>query len=209
VGVIEHAFEDGNIAYMRGKGDAAYADRAARCRRHVVFLKKHSCFVMIDEFVARTGVASVLQWNMHSWNAFHVDEKKRAFLIERDGRFVSGTFMYHQNGFFAITEGWDPPPKGAKANEQWLPQHRLRFTASGLEPRRNLAVVLAPAHAGLERPSIEAERVGDTEVARIDGELVLVNQGKGIVFGEMQSDALTVLRVGEQRYERREGILTG
>ena len=32
---------------------------------------------MVDEFVAVPNVASALQWNIHSWNTFTVDEEAR------------------------------------------------------------------------------------------------------------------------------------
>ena len=37
VGAIEHAHEDEALIYFRGTADASYADRADRCRRHVIF----------------------------------------------------------------------------------------------------------------------------------------------------------------------------
>ena len=69
-GKIENSFEDDRLIYFAGNADASYSERARRCRRHVVFLKAQSCFVMIDEFVAVPGIDSALQWNVHSWNRF-------------------------------------------------------------------------------------------------------------------------------------------
>ncbi len=77
LGAIENAFEDERLVYFRGNADASYSDRADRCRRHVFFLKAQTCFVMIDEFVAAPGIDSALQWNIHSWNRFTVDEAAR------------------------------------------------------------------------------------------------------------------------------------
>ena len=60
-GEVANAFEDGQLAYFCGIADASYADRAERCRRHVVFLKQAQCFFMVDEFVARNGIFSALE----------------------------------------------------------------------------------------------------------------------------------------------------
>jgi len=65
-GAIEHAYEDENLSYFAGNADASYADRALRCRRHVLFLKAQQCFILIDEFVAKPGILSAVQWNIHS-----------------------------------------------------------------------------------------------------------------------------------------------
>jgi hypothetical protein len=200
-GAIDSACEDEFLAYFRGTADASYADRAARCRRHVFFLKEHACFVMVDEFAARPGIVSALQWNIHSWNRFAVDEGDRRFLLERDASALEGHFLYHHNAFFSLSEGWDPPPLKAKEDSQWLPQYHLRFTPSGLVERRVLGVVLCPGHARLQRARVRTERAGDAEVARIGADLVLINQGKGVKYEGLEGEGLVLLRVGGRRYE--------
>ncbi len=188
-GEVVHAFEDEHLAYFCGVADAAYADRATRCRRHVVFLKEPQCFFMVDEFVAREGVFSALQWNIHSWNEFAVDEGHKGFLLERGDSSLEGHFLWAGNGFFSMSEGWDPPPMARKGGGQWPMQYHLRFTPTGLvevpvygwvpNPRRNLGVVLCPGHALLERPQVETAREGDVEVARFaDVELRVFQEGE-------------------------------
>ena len=201
-GAVVNAFEDERLVYFCGNADASYRDRAERCRRHVVFLKARQCFVMIDEFVRRRDVASCLQWNVHSWEKFCVDEDKRAFLLERAGRSLEGHFMYHHNAFFTLTEGWDPPPQDLGRADQRDQQYHLRFTVSGVEARqRTLGVVFCPGHASLTRATVHTERSGDTEVARIGDDLVLVNQGTGVECDGLRSDALALLVVEDRRYE--------
>ncbi len=209
VGAIESAFEDERLAYFRGAAAASYADRATRCRRHVAFLKPHDCFVMIDEFVAVPGIVSALQWNIHSWNEFAVDEERRSFLIEREGSSLEGHFMYHHNAFFSLSEGWDPPPAKIKDDAQWYQQYHLRFTASGLVERRNLGVVLCPGHASLARAQVQTEREDAAEVARLGDDLVLVNQGDRMEHQGLSTEALALLIVDGRRYEvRDEGLTT-
>ena len=205
LGAVENAFEDERLVYLCGNADASYQDRADRCRRHVFFLKGHSCFVMIDEFVAVPGVASSVQWNIHSWNPFIVDEDKRTFLIEREGSSLQGHFMYHADAFFSMSEGWDPPPAPVKSSDQWFQQYHLRFTPVQLDARRNLGVVLCPGHASLTRAETVTERAGNTEVARIGEDLVLVNQTGSIEYRDFSSEALVLLYVQGQRYELEEG----
>ncbi len=204
VGAIDNAFEDDQIAYFRGTADASYADRARRCRRHVAWLKTHSCFVMIDEFVAQPGIVSALQWNLHSWDEFTIDEQQRTFRVERAGSVLVGHFMYHHNSFFSLSDGFDPPPAGGLHNPQWRLQHHLRFTPSGLVTARNLGVVLCPGHEALEPAPVTTERIGDVEVAHIGDDLAAVNMGGAINVCGLDSDALAVLRLNGRTYEIRD-----
>ena len=167
---------------------------------------------MIDEFVAVPGIDSALQWNIHSWNRFSVDEERRTFLLEREGSSLEGHFMYHNNAFFSLSEGWDPPPMRAGRDEsQWGQQYHLRFTTSGLVDRRNLGVVLCPGHATLDRPDVQTERSGETEVARIGDDLVLVGGRDGVAYtAAIALDGLALLVVQGQEYELGdEGVVTG
>ena len=201
-GRIENAFEGEGLLYFRGNADASYSDRAQRCRRHVFFLKAQGCFVMIDEFAAAPGIDSALQWNIHSWNRFAVDEGARTFLLERDGSSLEGHFMYHNNAFFSLSEGWDPPPmRAGKDDSQWHPQYHLRFTPSGLVNGRNLGVVLCPGHGLLDRAEVRTERSGETEVAHIGDDLVLVGGRDGVAYGNHRSDGLALLVVQGRGYE--------
>lgn len=201
VGSTDHAYEDEWLSYVRGTADASYADRAHRCRRHVIYLKDQACYMMIDEFVAAPGIVSALEWNAHSWNEFEVDEEARSFRLQRDGSKVQGRFLYHHNSFFSLSEGFDPPPSAAKASDQWRHQYHLRFTPSGLVEQANLGVVLACGHEGLDLAHVETERVGGAEIARIGHELIAVNMGGNIDVDDLVSDSLAVLRVGGVIYE--------
>jgi len=199
-GAIDHPFEDDRLAYFRGTADASYADRATRCRRHVLYFKEHTCILLVDEFVAQPGIVSALQWNIHSWDQFAVDEEQRSFLLEREGSSLEAHFLYHHNSFFSLGEGWDPPPMKGKENSQWHQQYHLRFTPSGLIERRNLGVILCPGHAHLQRAQAQTERIGPAEVARIGDDLILVNQGGAMECEDLQGDDLILLRVGGRRY---------
>ena len=89
----------------------------------MLFVKPHQCFLMVDEFEAVPGIVSALQWNLHSWNEFDVDEQERRFTLEREGSALVGHIMCHFNAFFSRTEGWDPPPSTAKDSAQWYQQY--------------------------------------------------------------------------------------
>ena len=208
-GSVDNAYEDDRLVYFRGTADASYADRALRCRRHVVFLKRASCFVMIDELLAKPGVSSSLQWNIHSWNQLRVDEAARTFLIEREGRALEGHFMYHLESFFTLTKGWDPPPLQVKENDQWHMQYHLRFTTDTFAARQALGVVLCPGHDSLPRATVRTERTDSAEIAHIGDDLAMVSQGKPIDHDGIRFDALAVLIIGGQNYELTdEGINT-
>ena len=204
-GSVDHAYEDERLIYFRGTADDSYADRATRCRRHVLFFKERVCFVMVDEFAARPGMLSALQWNIHSWMPFAVDEEGRSFLLRSGESSLEGHFMWHANGFFSLSEGWDPPPMQDRQEAEWRQQYHLRFTPSGLVERRHLGVVLCPGHGGLERAPVRTEQVGGTEVAHIGDDRVTLGQGNGVEYAGEQSDALIVLRVGGRRYEVEDG----
>jgi len=200
-GAIEHPFEDERVVYLCGNADASYSDRALRCRRHVAFLKPHHCFVMIDEFQPRPDVASGLQWNLHSWNRFEVDEELRAFRVEREGSVLEGHFLHHLNSFFTLSEGWDPPPKSSKPSDQWYMQHHLRYCPADMPRAANLGVVLCPGHARLTPAPVETERVEATEIARIGDDLVLLSSQRGVEYADLRSDALALLHVQGVTYE--------
>jgi len=200
VGAVENTLEDESVVYLRGTADASY-DRARRCRRHVVFLKRHCCFVLIDEFVAAPPVASALQWNLHSFSPFVVDEDGRAFLIEREASSLEGRFMYHGNAFFSLSEGWDPPPMPTGGSPSPPMQYNLRFSVTALASSQNIGVVLCPGHERLSRAQVVTEQSGRTELARIGDDRLAVNQGGGIEYEGIRSQAVAVLLVDGKVYE--------
>lgn len=200
-GAIENAFEDDRLVYLKGTADASYADRAARYRRHVVFAKQLQYFVIVDEFVAKPDIASALQWNIHSWAKFETDEQ-RMFWARRGTSLLRGHVMCHKTGFFSLSKGWDPPPMRGKDSAQWRQQYHLRFTPTGIEvAQRNLGVVLCLEHEYLQAPVVDARLAGETEVAAVGDDLVLVNQGKGIDYREHASAALIRLSINGVIYE--------
>lgn len=207
VGSTDLPFEDDRVAYLRGTADASYADRAKRCRRHIVYLKPYACYLMVDEFVAVPGIVSALEWNAHSWNEFSVDERARSFEVEREGSILRGQFLYHHNAFFSLSEGFDPPPGTARPRDQWFNQHHLRFTPTGLVSSRTLGVVLACGHPCLPPADVAAERIGATETARIGPDLLAVSTGGAIEVDGLTSDALALLRIAGTVYELRDAGL--
>lgn len=200
VGAVENAYDDERLIYFRGNADASYADRAAICRRHLIFLKEPRAFLLVDEFVAKPGIVSALQWNLHSWNQFEVDEDAHTFTLRRQDSVLHGHFLYHHNAFFTLTDGWDPPPQSAKSNAQWYRQYNLRFTTSGLMERRTLGVVLCPGHASLTPAIVRAERVGDVEFAHIGNARVAINQSTSMTVEGYETDARFVVWIDGARY---------
>lgn len=200
VGAIEYPYEDERLVYWRGNADAAYADRAARCRRHVIFFKSGQAILMVDEFTEKPGMVSALQWNIHAWERFAVDEAARSFRLCRGESELHGHFLYHHNAFFTLTEGWDPPPQSAKSNAQWYMQYNLRFTTSGFG-HRTLGVVLCPGHVQLPPATVTAQRIDNVEVAQIGANRVAIRQGETMMFEGQESEALIALAVDDRRYE--------
>lgn len=175
-GRIAVPYEDERLAFLCGIADSSYGDRADRCRRHIVYLKVSACYVMIDEFVAKKGVESSLQWNLHSWNRFDVDELNRTFTLIRDHATLNGTFLCHSNSFYSMTEGWDPPPMDWKEREEdWPQQYHLRFTPVGLQRARHLGVVMAPSHGHLSQAEVISGIDGDVETAQIGSDNVRIH----------------------------------
>ena len=198
VGHIVHAYENEHLTYFCGIADQSYQDRATRCRRHVIYLKKPQCFAMVDEFVARENIVSSLQWNIHSWNPFTVDEDRRAFSLEREDSSLTGHFLWGGNGFFSLSEGWDPPPMTDKGGGQCAMQYPLRYTPSGLTERRNLGVILCPGHKDLEKAAVQTRREGTTEVAQIGStELKVFGGGGADIVAELLIEK-TRFAIGDQ-----------
>ncbi len=199
-GAVVNAFEDDSLAYLCGVADASYADRATKCRRHVIYLKAHRCFLMVDDFVAQPGIVSALQWNIHSWNEFAVDEQERTFALDRDGSSLRGHFMNHNNAFFALTEGWEPPPAALKETPEWLNQFHLRFTVSGLVERQRLGVVLCPGHTGAEPAQVVTEAVDGGEIARLGDDALLVGSGDSLQWQGREVAAIALLALGDSTW---------
>ena len=199
VGHIAHAYENEDLAYFCGIADQSYQDRASRCRRHVVYLKASQSFAMIDEFVARENIVSALQWNIHSWSPFAVDEAQRTFSLQREDASLTGHFLWSDNGFCSLGEGWDPPPMTDKGGSQWPLQYHLRYTPSGLVERRNLGVVLCPGHAQLERAVVETRQQGTTEIAQIGAaELSVFTAGDTDTVAELSIEGMRYALLGDR-----------
>ncbi|MFP6643608.1 MAG: DUF4962 domain-containing protein [Candidatus Latescibacterota bacterium] len=217
VGRVDHAFEDEALVYFVGVADASYADRAERCRRHVVFYKSSSCVAMIDEFVGLGDRVSTLQWNLHTFDPFDVDEAERVFSWRRGDSQVQASVLYHDNAIFSLSEGWDPTPQRAEHEAAYPRQYNLRFTCNlkqheylGVRHRlqqrpsvqRNLAVVLAPSCPGSPQAEVRTARHGDAEEALIGagGRLVVHSSGGDLVVDGESLQALAAVEAGGRRY---------
>jgi hypothetical protein len=201
VGGIEHVFEDERLIHFCGNADAPYKLHARMCRRHVLFFKSHACFALIDSFVARPGVRSALQWNIHSWERFDVDCQARTFRLQRGSSRLVGHVLCHQPGFFSLSEGWDPPPMAQRDHSQWFAQYHLRFTVNGHPTHSGLGVLLCPGHSSLQPPAVVTERVDNMETARIGQDLLLVSTGAGVEYDGGESPATAAVRLAGQWYE--------
>lgn len=212
VGRVDNAYEDDQLVYFRGVADAAYGLQADLCRRHVVFLKAYRCFVLIDEFVAKSGLAVTVEWNLHSWAPIQTHTESMSFSLERAGSRLDGIVMYHENSFFAVTEGWEPPPmKPVKRGDQWHLQYHLKFSTSSLLNSLNLGVILLPSHDRLRAPAVRTDRVENVERARIGDDIIMVrNNANGCIdIEEITSDALAVVMTSGKRYDISDkGIMT-
>lgn len=207
VGYIINSFEDENITYFCGNADKSYSDRAKKCRRHVVYHKKNHYFVIVDEFISIEINSSAVEFNLHSWSKFKVDEEAKSFEVAREDSGIKGYFLFHFNSFFTLTEGWDPKPKIDEVRSQWWPmQYHMKFTTCGYSKKRNLTTVLLPFHQKLKAPVINTIRDGETEIAHVGNDIVWSNQlmvastsGGGII-----SDALAVIKTNNTLYHIRE-----
>lgn len=210
-GKILYAFEDDLVCAVGGNGDAAYRLAASRCRRHIVFLKRQRALVVVDEFVAAEGVNTALQWNLHSWGRFAVDEKVRQFVLKRGGSSLQGTVMYHRDGFFSLSKGWDPSPPAGKGD--YPMQHHLRFSTTALERRLNFGVVLACGLPGKGRAvaKVRTSVEGELEEARVgDARVVLHPGGRAIGARGVKNDIVLWVRVGGRSYQvGTEGVSPG
>jgi hypothetical protein len=203
VGAICNQFEDDNISYFCGVADKSYSDRAQKCRRHVCYIKAKKYFVLVDEFVSLDTNSSSLEFNLHSWSPFQINEENKSFILKRDGSGLQGYFLYHYNSFFSLTEGWDPKPKVDETRSAWwLQQYHMKFTTCGYNKKRNLTTVLFPFHQNLTAPAINCFREGEAEIAEIEGDLVWSNQlmyTKASANG-ITSDALAVFKINNTIY---------
>ena len=200
-GALEAAYEDDALAYVRGTADAAYADRAERCRRHFLFLKAHRCFLLVDEFEAKPGIVSTPQWNLHSWAQFATDAEARTFSCERKGAALDGAVMFHRVGFFTQTEGWQPPPRQSPRASQWHNQHHLRFSPSGFAGRLTLGVLLCPSTDSLPPCPVQTALIDGVETAELGEDRVYLSSYHGVDCPAGKSEGLGILILGGTRYD--------
>lgn len=200
-GALDAVFEDDHLAYVRGIADAAYGDRASRCRRHFLYLKAHRCFVLVDEFEAKPGIPSTPQWNLHSWAPFTVDPEARTFSCHRQHARLDGFVMFHRVGFFSLTEGWDPPPRDCPRASQWHQQYHVRFSPSGLPNRLCLGVILRPSSEALPACPVHTKLVDGVEVAELGADRIYLSGYHGLTCQGVKSDGLAVLQLGGRRYD--------
>lgn len=209
VGSVEKPYEDNLIAYWCGNADASYQDRALRCRRHVVFLKPHCCFLMIDEFTARPGIVSDMQWNGHAWSPFTVGKDGISFLVEREGASVEGHFLWHAEGFFTLTEKADPPPLESGNCSISFSEYNMKFTPWGLvEKNRNLAVILCPGHSGLQRTQVRTEFINGVEIACVGNDRISIFP-ESLLGDDPRSKSISAIDLSGKQYLIGDGIIRG
>jgi hypothetical protein len=209
-GALARVYEDEAVAYVRGTADAAYADRADRCRRHFLYLKAHRCFLLVDEFAATPGIVSTPQWNLHSWARFTTDPEARTFSCERQGARLDGFVMFHRVGFFSLNEGWDPPPRSCARDDQWHNQYHLRFSPSGLPAKLTLGVLLRPSTSELPPCPVRTALVDGVETASLGDDRVWLSSYHGLKAEHISGDGLAVLVLGGDRYDLLpDGIVRG
>lgn len=204
-GQVSGAYEDERLVYFAGIADAAYADRAQRCRRHVVYLKAEQAFVMVDEFLAVEGMFSSLQWNIHAMDPFEVDEKGRSFALRRGDSGLHGHFLWPHDSFFSLSEGWDPAPVESEYSHLFKQQYHLRFTPSGYVQRRNLAVVLTAELPGEQAAPVIVEQAGKSVAAQVADARVIVDVGEGLEVDGQVLGGIAVLSVEGVNYAVGEG----
>ena len=128
-GELLSPYEDEHIAYILGNADESYQDRAKTCRRHLVYLKEENALLLLDHFVAKPGMTSSFQWNLHSWYPFKVKERSREFSLRHKQRTLRGHILFQKDVFYSLSEGWDPPfVTGVQSTKQWFDQYHFRVT---------------------------------------------------------------------------------
>ena len=168
VGSIVAASETDELISLLGEADASYPGLLTRCRRHAVFFKSARCFLLVDEVALPADSAAALQWNVHSWSSFSVNETARTFQVARGESSLTGHVLHHGDGWFGTSSGCNPAPLRRFENLPWDEQHHLRYTPlDTASPRRRLGVLLRLESSGWNAPEVSTHREGDTEVAVI------------------------------------------
>lgn len=204
-GQVRGAYEDERLVYFSGVADAAYADRAQRCRRHVIYLKAERAFVMVDEFVAAEGIVSAMQWNIHALDPFETDERARSFSLRRGDSGLRGHFLWPRDSFFSLSEGWDPAPVDSEYSHLFAQQYHLRFTPSGYVEKRNLGVVLVAELPGEQAATVTTEEAGKAAAATIGNARVVVDTGGGLEVDGQALGGVALVTVEGVRYAVGEG----
>ena len=200
-GEVIHPFENEDLLYFAGVADPSYAQLADRYRRHVVYLKAHRAFFMVDEFAAKPKLCASYEWNIHSWAHFAVDDDQKRFRLAREGSVLEGAFMYHPATYMYLSEGWEAPFMEWKRNEQWRDQYHLRFATAIPMERVNMGAVLATGHEGAPPAKVDLDIQNNTEIARLGADTLLMRLGDKIDTEGIQTNALAALRVNGKTYE--------
>jgi hypothetical protein len=175
IGAVQGFFEDERLVYFQGNADASYAE-LSRCRRHVVYLKNERCALLIDDIEMLPERVGSLQWNIHSWEPFELDETRRTFRLQRGAASMVGHFLYHREAFFTLGEGWDPAPLKRFEDLPWFNQRRLRLSLGDVvTPRRRLGVLLSFGGPGWTAADVSAVRDNGWEKARVGSAEIMVS----------------------------------
>ena len=203
-GELLSAHEDEKIAYVLGNADESYSDRASRCRRHVLYFKKEKLFLLLDDFIPLPDVVSSFQWNIHSWAKFTIKESQRVFSLRRKGASLTGTLLFHRDGFFVQSEGWDVPPLTTGLNsDQWHNQHHLRFTPNSMigetlvgTPIMRFGVLLVPGTRKIRPPVVKAWlEDGIEKAAFASTQIEILPAGK-----QPEKESIARIRIGRKAY---------
>lgn len=196
VGRVAAAQEDDALVALLGEADASYPGVLTRCRRHVVFFKETRCLLLVDDVELEPDTVGAVQWNVHAWAPFAVDETARTFRLVRDHAALTGHILHHGDGYFRTSSGWDPAPLRRFDKLPWDEQHHLRYSPLEMTaPRRRLGVLLRLEAPAWSSPEVSTARVGALETACV-GETIRVE----IVPASASQDLVARIRLDDTDY---------
>lgn len=166
--------------YLVGDATDAYGGRLTRARRHVVFVKGETPFIVLyDELVAREP--STFQFMLHALKPFSVDEKTAQLSVEQPKAGVTAQYLSAELLSFRQWDGFQPPPS-KEFPIQW------HVEAGTKEKRKEVGMltILVPHRSG-QNVKWKAERV-ETSLS-LGARVVL--PGKAVTVDFSKSDTST------------------
>ena len=171
--------------YVRAEATEAYAGKATRAERSVVFVKP-DLIVLYDDFA--TPQPSNFQFMLHGLSAFTLDEAAQTLRLDQPHAGLLVKYLAPQPLAFTQTDGYNPPPKMRNKASPFPNQWHVEASTRAKSATSDTITFLMPYRAGAV-PDFKAERL-DTGTAS-GARITLGGRQIGVAFRKHEAQDAT------------------